>query len=91
MRKLLRRFLDWLDARFPVKVTVTDEEFRAWKSATQAGSNAITALSDSLSYQAERITKLEDSIKALKEAMTKPVVADAARRAAYIASGRMGE
>ena len=91
MRKTVRRFLDWLDQRFPVKVTVTEQIFDdlnrrqgdLWIRIDQV----ITRLGD----QADRISALEESIRALREALTKAPAQEQARRAAFISSGRMGE
>ena len=91
MRKTVRRFLDWLDQRFPVKVTVTEKMFCDLNLRQDNQGIRIDQVITRLGDQADRISALEESIRALREALTKAPAQEQARRAAFISSGRMGE
>ena len=91
MRKMLRLFLGWLDERFPVKVTVTEKMFCDLNLRQENQGIRIDQVITRLGDQADRISALEESIRALREALTKAPAQEQARRAAFISSGRMGE
>ena len=84
MRKAIRKFLDWLDARFPVKVTVTEDIFA--KLCVR-----VDQLEIALSDRTERLLKCEQTIAAIKDAMQRAPSLAAQARAAYVATGRIPE
>ena len=91
MIRLGLRLLTWLDQRFPAKVTVTEEGYATLLGMfkdTHQRSVMLEGISDA---HQRRIEKLEESLAALKEAMSKPSQAAQAMRAQYIATGRMPE
>ncbi len=105
MIRLLKRLADWLDARFPAKVHVTDEIFQALLRRETERQMHLNTLSSAIETEVnaarsghrllcERIDALEGTIVAVKEFVNKaeaPAAAAAARRAAFIADGRMPE
>ena len=93
MRKMLRHFLDWLDARFPVKVVVTEKRYcelelrvSILEGSLQAGLEKQEELCAGF---AGMLGSHEESIKSIKEILARPAVTEQARRAAYVSSGRM--
>ena len=105
MIRMLKRIADWLDARFPAKVHVTDEVFQSLlrrETERQLHLNTLGAAIEQEVKAArqghrilqERIDDLEATIGGIKEVVTKAANPDAqaaARRAAFIESGRMPE
>ncbi len=94
MIRALIAILTWLDARFPPKVTVTKEAFDQLLEREHRRMKEATSLRLEIDTQKERIAGLEKSVNAIKELLTKaaqPAQAEMARRAAFIASGRMAE
>lgn len=94
MIRVLIAGLEWLDKRFPPKVTVTKQAFEDLVSREHRRMKDSTAFRIDLDTQKERIGNIEKSVAALKEILVKsatPSLSEPARRAAFIASGRMGE
>ena len=94
MIRLGLRLLTWLDQRFPAKIHVTEEDFDRLDSRLRAVVASANDLSMGLAMRTARIVRLEESVQAIKDAMAKaatPTAAEMHRRAAFIASGRMGE
>ncbi len=82
----------WLDARFPPKVTVTDEVFAALQEKEHRHSKSIAVLSGEVLVLKGELRAAEKSIAALKELIVKgglSGVSDIQRRAQFIAEGRM--
>ena len=105
MIRLLKRFADFLDQRFPAKFHVTDEMFHALlkrETDRQMHLNTLAAAIETEVSTArsghrllsERIDAIEGTIVAVKDFVTRaenPDAKAAARRAAFIAEGRMPE
>jgi hypothetical protein len=94
MRKLARRFLDWLDERFPAKVTVTEEGYNQLLDMYKSTNQRSVMLEGISAAHQSRLEKLEDSISAIKEGISKqqnPVAVEMHRRSQFIANGRMPE
>lgn len=84
----------WLDARFPPKVTVTDEVFAALQEKEHRHSKEIANLSGDIMVLKSELRAAEKSLAALKDFIAKGSsggVADMQRRARFIAEGRMPE
>ena len=81
----------WLDARFPAKVTITQEGFDNLLGMYKDIKAVQVAISQVVDRHEYRMAKAEDSIKAIKDAMTKAPTMAAQVRADYIRSGRMPE
>jgi phage gp16-like protein len=89
--KLLVRFAAWLDARFPAKVTVTLEDYGRIADRLNRIGNDASGFNADFMLATARIAALEESVKALKEALTKasqPAVVADKRRADFVATGR---
>jgi hypothetical protein len=99
----MRRFLDWLDSRFPAKIVVKEADYFALHEKLGFLGMAVKQLSDvrdaGSAYEIntrqmaklheERLDKLEASVQGIKDLLTKtPRQSDVERRAEYIASGR---
>lgn len=94
MIRLLIGGLTWLDARFPPKVTVTKEAFDSLIEREHRRMKDATALRLEIDTQRDRIGKLETSVTAIKDLLSKAATAGAVaetRRAAFVATGRMAE
>lgn len=94
MIRLGLRFLTWLDQRFPAKVTVTEGRYLELCGELQAVKFKLAETLSAMTIYALRTKALEESLAAIKDAMAKaatPTAAEMHRRAAFIASGRMGE
>ena len=61
MRKALRRFLDWLDTRFPAKVVVTEESYRALLEREAKRDAIALNLRADLAMLAKRFDQSEDA------------------------------
>lgn len=94
MIRLLKRLVDWLDRRFPVKFYVTPELFDDICNKQSRQSKQIEAIRQALSSNEADLKQLEKSIIAIKELLVKggpgSVIAEN-RRAEFIANGRMAE
>jgi ribosomal protein S16 len=84
MIRILVRLGKWLDARFPAQVVVTEEDYRMLQE------RVINHLGMGAQLEA-RVSAIEESLRAIKDAMSKPSQAAQAMRAQYIATGRMPE
>lgn len=95
MIKLLVRFAAWLDTRFPAKVTVTLEDYGRLADKMAHFKQRFEDHSNILAHQSLRISGLEESVKALKEAVGKTIAPAAVsaekRRADFVATGRMAD
>ncbi len=94
MIRLFIAALTWLDKRFPPKVTVTKEAFEGLIEREHHRMKEATKLRGEIDTQKERISAVETSVSAIKELLLKaaqPAVAAEARRAAFVATGRMAE
>ena len=93
MIKAIKAFVDWLDRRFPAKVTVTLEDYGRLAAKVAAASGKVDEFFSCIDYQRGQILKLEESVKALKEAVGKTIAPAAVsaekRRADFIGSGRI--
>ncbi len=88
----LVRAAAWLDARFPPKVTVTDEVFAALQEREHRHSKEIASLKGEEMVLRDRVLALEKSIAALKDFIAKggtTGIPEMQRRAQFIAEGRM--
>ncbi len=84
----------WLDARFPPKVTVTDEVFAALQEKEHRHSKEIATISGEVMVLKSDLRAAEKSIAALKEFIAKGGtvgISEMQRRAQFIAEGRMAE
>lgn len=94
MIRLLKAFAEWLDRRFPAKVTVTAEK---WEEITRKHieTHARMVMDDSERVGlGARVTQVEKSIAAIKDLLIKqgnPTLSAESRRAEFIKAGRMGE
>lgn len=94
MIRLLKRFADWLDSRFPPTVRVTDESFRSMLLQDAERIQQMNTHRVILNEHRTKIDKLEASVHAIKDLLSKaaaPAVAPEKRRSDFIASGRMAE
>ncbi len=94
MIRALVRLFEWLDKRFPPKVTVTKESFEALIEREHQRNRGMSTLRLAADTLQERIKSLEASMAALKDLLAKGGAVGPAkeqRRADFIASGRMGE
>ena len=104
MIKAIKAFVDWLDRRFPAKVVVTEADYRQFQERQVHFSGLVAEFEKStderflgiVDYCARtnaRIDKLEESVKALKEALGKTIAPGAVSaekcRADFIGSGRI--
>ena len=71
MRKLLRRFLDWLDARFPEKVHITLEQVESIDRRLDSVYHSLSELESSHDENIKRFAKIEASISAIKDVLAK--------------------
>ena len=81
----------WLDARFPAKVVVTQSEYDGLKKWGDSLAKIVGQMQAENVEMENRVIKLEQSIAAIKDAMTKAPTMAAQVRADYIRSGRMPE
>jgi hypothetical protein len=93
MIRAILRLVEWLDRRFPAKVCVTVEKFDEIYRLIDIQTKRAMGFGDNNLMLHERITRLEDSVSAIKELLAKPAnpAKELLRRADFIASGRMGE
>ena len=95
MIRLIVRVGKWLDARFPVKVVLTQDDLEQMRSDIIGAREIRKVQADILQAQEFKIEELRQSISAIKDLITKAAQAGAQAaaksRAEYIASGRMGE
>ena len=95
MIRILVRLGKWLDARFPAKVVITESDLASLKNRLDSNTQTVKMMNDHIEDLrqgfVERLNQHEESIKALKDAMSKPSQAAQAMRAQYIATGRMPE
>ena len=91
MRKLLRSFLTWLDSRFPEKVTVSLQDYEQLCFAQNKTKDALLECSKMFDKIEFRISNLEESNKAIKDAIVKNnlVAVKEKTRADFIAEGRL--
>jgi hypothetical protein len=90
----LLRSAEWLDKRFPPKVTVTDEVFEALQAKEHRHSKEIATLSGEVMVVKSELRAAEKSLAALKDFIAKGGaggISDVQRRARFIAEGRMPE
>lgn len=91
---LLKRLVDWLDKRFPAKVYVSQEDLEHIKWNFQDHAKSITRLTQEMAtLQAEDVA-LRKAMDGIRDTLVKeisPAVKAENRRAAFVASGRMGE
>lgn len=68
MRKLLRKFLDWCDRKFPTKVTVTEEKFNQLLLRISHLEAVISADKDKqiLESVVDEIKEIQDQVTTLK-------------------------
>ena len=93
MIKAIKAFVDWLDRRFPAKVTVTLEDYGRIADRLDRIGNDASGFHTDFMLATARIAALEESVKALKEAVGKTIAPAAVsaekRRADFIGSGRI--
>jgi hypothetical protein len=92
--RALLRLAEWLDKRFPPKVTVTDEVFAALQEKEHRHSKEIATISGEVLVLKGELRSAEKSILALKEFISKggtTAISEANRRAQFIAEGRMAD
>ena len=93
MIKAIKAFVDWLDRRFPAKVTVTLEDYGRIDDRIRRVGERAAKIEDQAVFFHNRISALEESVKALKEAVGKTIAPAAIsaekRRADFIGSGRI--
>lgn len=65
------RAIEWLDKRFPPKVTVTDEMFAAMQDREHRHSKEIANMSGELMVLRDRCLILEKAMAALKDGIAK--------------------
>ena len=71
MRKLLRRFLDWLDSRFPAKVVVTEQAYKEIGEELARIGCSLNAYNGTNNLLRLRIDTLEASVAAIKDLLAK--------------------
>ena len=92
----------WLDARFPAKVVVLQKDYNNLHHKIDELHVVIVAMRQVIDKQVDHVEDIrvgfvgrlnahEESIKAIKDAMTKAPTMAAQVRADYIRSGRMPE
>lgn len=94
MIHLIKRFVDWLDSRFPPRFYVTEAIFRGLLRHDTEISQSVMTHAGRLAHLEERISALEKTLNAIKDFLAKGAVTGKAaeqRRADFIASGRMAE
>ena len=84
----------WLDARFPVKVTITETKFHELCEVIDGNAERLGGVQSDVHRVEERLAKLEDSVQAIKDLLAKAATAGAQaekRRSDFIAQGRMSD
>jgi hypothetical protein len=88
----IRRFLDWLEARFPAKVVVTMQAFKELGNEIAHLNSVLNVQACAMSGQAERIDVLEKSLAAIKDAIVKghiaPLTGKEALRDEFMRTGK---
>jgi hypothetical protein len=97
MIRLGLRFLTWLDQRFPARVVVSRDDYQSLRDTIDWILGETARIEETTTVWENgvisRIETMESSIQAIKEilAKTSSPASEIHRRAAFIASGRMGE
>ena len=92
MIRYLIATLEWLDKRFPPKVTVTKEAFESLLEREHARAKAATMFRMEIDTLKDRVKKEEEAVAAIKKVLMEATTAGAIqekRRAAFVAEGRM--
>jgi len=71
MIRALKAFADWLDKRFPAKVTITEAKLAEFEFRLHRADKNSSGFQTDFMLAAARIASLEDSVRALKDLIAK--------------------